>query len=231
MYASGSDTEVMSAAGGRRSGWMFGGGDSESLASETATEDFDDATAPVTAVLHAASRGDVAWLTTFLANDLNPLGLIFNNSDGETAVHVAAREGHAEFVSLLLAAVTAVDPVGGERFLSYSLYPTTPSPFALALYRGHRRVLKVLLRAGADVDVHSGNTKRNDDNADAWALVDAINKVASGNADDAWPRYVRHHTTILKNVVSRIRNHEIARKIPNALILEIVAYLAPPGGY
>ena len=98
----------------------------------------------------------------------------------------------------------------------------TPFSSALyALYRGGRcrRVLKILLRAGANV--HIGNARRCDGNADSWLLVDAIQKVGG------WPQYVHRRRATFASVVKMVTWN----KLPDAVNLEIAAFIEPPGGY
>ena len=94
------------------------------------------------------------------------------------------------------------------------------TPFSRALCSGERRVLKILLRAGADV--HTENIYRHDVNTSAWALVDAI-RAAGG-----WPQYVTlNPPTTFASVV----NKAIHGALPEPLPLEIAAFLVPAGGF
>ena len=108
---------------------------------------------------------------------------------------------------------------------------TGDTPFASALGRGHPRVLKILLRAGANVQTENAerdedNTyvwlvERDEDNIDAWLLVDAIQKVGG------WPQYVHRRRATFASVVKKATWN----KLPEAINLEIVAFVEPPGGY
>ena len=91
--------------------------------------------------------------------------------------------------------------------------------FSCALYDGHCRVLKILLRAGADVRTEI--VPRFDHNTDAWALVDAIRE------DGGWANYVaRHPPATFASVVEKVTKLEI-----DAINLEIATFLVPPGGF
>ena len=98
------------------------------------------------------------------------------------------------------------------------------TPFACALshalHPGNRRVLKILLRAGADLD--SREALRTDFNTDAWALVDAIRMVGD------WPNYVRRRRAIFASVIEKAITRDA---LPHDINLEIAAFVEPPGGY
>ena len=98
-----------------------------------------------------------------------------------------------------------------------------------SLFRGHRRVLKIPLRAGAGL--HTGDADRHDDtwipgglppNTDAWALVDAIRKVGG------WPHDVRRRRATVARVVKKATTRTA---LPDAINLEIASFVEPPGGY
>ena len=92
------------------------------------------------------------------------------------------------------------------------------TPFNRALYKGHRRVLKILLRAGADV--HTGDVTRDEKNASAWALVDEI-RAAGG-----WQKYVtRRRATLVRAISDGFRG-----KFPEVIYAEIAPYMEAPGG-
>ena len=94
------------------------------------------------------------------------------------------------------------------------------TPFSRALCSGERRVLKILLRAGADV--HTEGVSRDDDKEESWKIVDAIRKVGD------WPEYVRRRRATVASVIKKT----ITRKaLPDAINLEIAAFIEPPGGY
>ena len=94
------------------------------------------------------------------------------------------------------------------------------TPFSRALHYGHSRVLKILLRAGAD-DVNTQVADRREDNADSWALVDEI-RAAGG-----WQNYV----TLRRAALVRAISDAVRGKFPDVINLEIATYVEPPGGY
>ena len=57
--------------------------------------------------------------------------------------------------------------------------------------------------------------------ADAWLLVNAIRKVGG------WPRYVTRRRATFSSVVKKATWN----KLPEAINLEIAAFIEPPGGY
>ena len=94
------------------------------------------------------------------------------------------------------------------------------TPFSRALLDGRRRVLKILLRAGADV--HTGYVPHYAWNTESWALVDAIRKAGG------WPHYVHRRREIFASVVKKAITHDA---LPDAINLEIATFVEPPGGY
>ena len=67
------------------------------------------------------------------------------------------------------------------------------TPFSQALFDGFRFIILDLLRAGAAV--HTANFKRDEGNASAWALVDAVKK--AGGFDEYAARQLNVHVSIL----------------------------------
>ena len=85
---------------------------------------------------------------------------------------------------------------------------------------GHRRVLKILLRAGADINTEG--IARTPFNAFTWALVDAV------SAAGGWPQYAAlNPPTTFASVV----NKAIHGALPEPLPLEIATFLVPAGGF
>ena len=159
-----------------------------------------------TALHWAANCGHTACLKALLA-----AGASVHSASGifRTPLHNASEYGHTASVRALIAAGANVNIQDGY----------TDSPFSLALISANLRVLKILLRAGADVD--TGEFQRDEDNASAWDLVDAI------RADGGWANYVaRHPPTTFAGVVKKATNIEI-----DAINLEIAGFLVPPGGF
>ena len=117
--------------------------------------------------------------------------------------------GDAACVRALIAAGADVN-----RASRSSGYP----PFSRALHYGHRRVLKILLRAGADVNTE--NIRRREKNAAAWALVDEI-RAAGG-----WQNYVTRRRAALVRAIS----DAFRGKFPDVIYAEIAPYMEAPGG-
>ena len=92
------------------------------------------------------------------------------------------------------------------------------TPFTSALDNGHRRVLRILLRAGADVNSQKG--RRREENASAWALVEEI-RAAGG-----WQNYVtRRRAALIRAISNAFRG-----KFPDVIYAEIAPYMEAPGG-
>ena len=96
--------------------------------------------------------------------------------------------------------------------------PYERTPFSFALYSCRRRILKILLRAGADMNTQ--DIPRREANADAWALVDEI-RAAGG-----WQKYVtRRRATLVRAISDAFRG-----KFPEVIYAEIAPYMEAPGG-
>ena len=92
-------------------------------------------------------------------------------------------------------------------------------PFSYALRYGNRRVLKILLRAGAHV--RTDGTGRDQRNI-TWTLVDQV------RADGGWANYAaRRPPTTFASVVFKATHG----KLPEPLPLEIATFLVPAGGF
>ena len=131
-------------------------------------------------------------------------------TDDVTALHEASFTGRAACVRALIAAGSDVNRA--DRYGN--------TPFTCALAGGHPRVLKILLRAGADV--HTADVARHEDNTSAWALVDEIREVGG------WANYVaRYPPTTLASVVDKA----MSGALPDPIPLIVATFLEPPGGY
>ena len=184
------------------------------------------------ALFEAVCDGDLARLRAVLATGVDV------DSEAINALRLAACSGRPSFLEALLAAGASVTDwrplyyasVGGHVACVRALIVagadvngaaaswSTNSTVALAC--GHSRVLKILLRAGADL--RTDFVSRHDaDNAEAWKLVDAIRKVGG------WPQYVTRRRATLTSVVKKATWN----KLPHVMNLEIGAFVEPPGGY
>jgi ankyrin repeat protein len=97
-------------------------------------------------LMEAASSGDVAAARSSLDRGADVNGA---EGDGLTALHVAAEQGHAALVDLLIARGASVD--AATRIGSYT-------PLHLAAMGAHADVASSLLRAGADVNAVTTNS-------------------------------------------------------------------------
>ena len=93
-------------------------------------------------LLLIAARGDNQKLVEALLH--NRASVIKRNRFGDTALHVAASQGHAACVALLLAAGSETDPAGWTA-LHY------------AAYAGHTATVELLIAKGAKLDARAPN--------------------------------------------------------------------------
>ena len=196
----------------------------------------------------AAISGDLARLRAVLATGVDVDAT--RGGCGLTSLHVAALHSRTACLEALLAAGASVHSEGsfgmtplyvtiwnskscgrasrvraliaaGSDLESASHFGSTP--FTCALSLGKRRVLKILLRAGAHVN--TANLRRNGlqypDKFDSWKLVDAVRKA------EGWANYVARRRAIGAGVVSKATKGVL----PEAINVEILAFVEPPGGY
>ena len=199
------------------------------------------------ALHYAARTGDLKRLRKELAAGVDvdtPYG------EGQTALHDAASHGHTACLKALLAAGASVHDVqpldaalvnehmacvhaliaAGANVTRANLRPL----FTHSSCRSRTRILKILLRAGANVNTVRVERRTNaawarvpridryDMNRTAWALVDQI------RADGGWANYVaRHPPTTFASIVFKATHGELPDPIP----LIIATFLVPPGGF
>ena len=102
-----------------------------------------------TPLMYAAHSGKCAVVEILLLCGANPN---LARDDGFNALHVAAKEGHADIVSLLLSYGALIDAGHSfPRLSGTSLLPPT-TPLLLASERGHSEVANILLSQGANVN-------------------------------------------------------------------------------
>jgi hypothetical protein len=155
-----------------------------------------------TALNIAADYGQLAAVELLLAAGADADA---RDDNHESALFTAAAHGRQRIARALLDAGAAAD-VGGYR-----------TPFRVALFYGRRSVLKVLLRAGSDIETRF--VDRDASNEDAWALVDAL-------AGD-WSAYARAYRAVRERFVAKC----IQPRLPAALAPDIAAFASPPGGW
>ena len=87
-----------------------------------------------------AGDGELSEVRRLLSLGVNPNAI---DDDGETALHIAAINGHVEVVKMLLAAGADLEVKGGIFGMTALIYATNQE---------HAEVAKILLSAGADVN-------------------------------------------------------------------------------
>ncbi len=104
------------------------------------------AAAPVTTVVDAAARGDIAVLQDLLRRgaDVNQ-----TRGDGMTALHWAAERGDAKAASMLIYAGASLS--AGTRIGAYT-------PLHIASRHGHADIVAALLAAGANAEATTSNS-------------------------------------------------------------------------
>ena len=189
------------------------------------------------ALCAAAHECDLETVRALLASGSEPPPDA-KNLTGWTPLHSAACGGSRECVETLLAAGASVDEmdhckatalhfaswkghVGCVHALVNAGSDVTRAargwtPFPCALHYGHRSLLKILLRAGAEFS--TGTAPRKED-SEAWALVDEI------SAAGGWDEFARRHDALLLGIVAKVA------PVPDVLQAEIAAFISPPGGY
>ncbi len=98
-------------------------------------------------ILHAATTGDVAALSRFVADHGAAAVRLDNESEELTALHLAAASGQLKVVEYLLSPAVGAD-VRAARINNFT-------PLHSAAMKGHAAVCEVLLRAGAGVNVQT----------------------------------------------------------------------------
>ena len=196
---------------------------------------------------YAAQDGDLTRLRALLAKGVHVDARESGRRMNRTALHYAAMNGHTACLGALLAAGASADSVDDAGMTAlhdasvndrvacvrallatgvnvdareyFDLY----TALACALEKGHRRVLKILLRAGATMRLTTGlsRVERTDRNTSAWAIFDAI-RAAGG-----WGNYVTRRRTILVRAIS----DATGRRFPDVINMEIISFAEPPGGY
>lgn len=89
---------------------------------------------------NAAHIGDVEKLLKIIASGLNP-NHIFEENNNETALHVAAGNGHLPAVHILLQAKAQINVLDGEQ----------NTPLTAAINAKHNDIVKYLIKCGADL--------------------------------------------------------------------------------
>ena len=195
----------------------------------------------------AAERGDLTRLRALLATGVD---VETRGSFPGTALHRAAHNGHTACLKALLAAgasvhlenrydstplelvvcsggsgdaacVRALIAAGANVNRADELGAT---PFYYALLAGRPRVLKILLRAGGDMQIAERGVRipREKENTSTWALVDAV-RAAGG-----WPQYVSlNPPTTFARIVFKATHGDLPEPLP----LEIATFLVPAGGF
>ena len=95
-------------------------------------------------------------------------------------------------------------------------------PFSIALGNGHRRLLPVLLEAGAAIDAR--DIRRSKRNESACLYVDTITK------NGGYKAHVKKHRRILTGYIKKLQSQE-GRRLPEDVASHVLSFWTPPGGY
>lgn len=102
------------------------------------------------ALLDAARRGDIGGMVAALANGAR-LSARTDDRNGNTALHLAARHGHASAAAFILDRGASVDGRSKDGW----------TPLMQASFAGHGTIIQQLIKAGADIEAREprhGNT-------------------------------------------------------------------------
>lgn len=124
----------------------------------------------------------------------------------------------------LLAAAKRLIGAGANVHCTDTVMKDTPHffLFAIALHHGRRRLLPLLLRAGAAL--MTTNVARREDTPafkSCWALVDKVRK-AKG-----FDEYAKHHARLITNVVSKCF---APGALPQEIYAVVATFVSPRGG-
>ena len=105
----------------------------------------------LTPLSNAVLSQDLSKIMSLLAQNVD---LEVKNFDGETAFHIAAREGYSDIVSILLKSGSQVNTQDDSGY-----EPTGYTPLHEAAKFGHVDILNTLLEYGADVNLRTVNSR------------------------------------------------------------------------
>jgi ankyrin repeat protein len=94
-----------------------------------------------TPLMSAAQLGDARLITMLLSAGADANAVTLGANSGITALHLAARNGHAEVAQLLIQGEASVDAATQQG----------KTPLMLAAWQGHAEVVEVLIEKGANV--------------------------------------------------------------------------------
>ncbi len=105
----------------------------------------------LTPLSNAVLSQDISKIMSLLAQNVD---LEVKNLDGETALHIAAREGYSNIVNILLKSGSQVNTQDDSGY-----EPTGYTPLHEAAKFGHVDILNILLEYGADVNLRTVNSR------------------------------------------------------------------------
>ena len=140
----GADKSMASNAGSGGGGNGIGAG-SGSISAGIEGAQTSSSPTPVTSILAAATRGDLATVTKFLDRAVN---VNTRNEKGETALYLASANGHLNVVNKLVEAHADMTLTNTEANRARG----GQTPLFVAARHGHTEVVKALVEAGAEVD-------------------------------------------------------------------------------
>ena len=171
-------------------------------------------------LIHAAIGHDVAIVNVLLAAGADPR-YASSRHGGWSAIHAAAAWDSCACATALLKAGADVEGLYRNTAISFPI-----TPLMQAVYSGHRRIIPVLLRGGARLDMTgiAALPGAHYSLAQEGAVPSYIAKV---DAAGGWKKYEQAHRTRLTTTFTRV----LFPRLPIAAISNIVCSWAHVGFY
>ena len=158
---------------------------------------------PSSAIIAAAGGNDLRKMNELLKRNGDTKA---KNSEGKTALHVAAKYGSPEIAKALLAKGAAINEKNNEGM----------TPLMIAVEQNRLGMVEVLLNNGADVNLkdNDGDTALDYDNGDDKAITELLRQAKSGKKANAAYAADDVFSLVRKGDLTKLR--ELLKKNPSA---------------